>query len=105
MCLYEQGDDIAADLMENDLSTRVDKSTAALGRRYARADEIGVPYAVTVDFDTVKDNTVTLRERDSMIQIRLHKDEVTTLVHSFVMGKKTWKDATEKFSVVQVDEE
>jgi len=91
--------------MESDLSTRVDKSTAALGRRYARADEIGVPFAVTVDFDTVKDNTVTLRERDSMTQIRLHKDEITPLVYSFVLGKKTWADATAKFPVVQVDTE
>jgi len=103
--LNEVVDEIATDLMESDLSTRVDKSTAALGRRYARADEIGIPFAVTVDFDTIKDNTVTLRERDSMTQIRLHKDEVTPLVHSFVLGKKTWADATAKFPVVQVDTE
>ena len=45
------------------MATRVDKSGAALGRRYARVDEIGVPFAVTVDFESLVDGTVTLRER------------------------------------------
>ena len=89
--------------MEFDLSTRIDKSTAALGRRYARADEIGVPFAITVDFDTLEDSTVTMRERDSMTQIRLHKDKVTTLLQSFVLGRKTWEEATKEFPVVQVN--
>lgn len=40
-----------------------------IGRRYARTDEIGVPYAVTVDFQVQQDTTVTLRERDSMSQV------------------------------------
>lgn len=98
-------DDIAAELMDYDLSTRVDKSTAALGRRYARADEIGVPFAVTVDFGTVSDGSVTLRERDSMIQIRLPKDNVTPLVHSIVVGRKTWEDALQQHPVVKVEED
>merc|ERR1719203_2346871 len=80
-------DAIAAELMESDLATRVDKSTAALGRRYARVDEVGVPFAVTVDFDTLTDGTVTLRERDSMAQIRLPKADVVSLVHDFVHAK------------------
>src|SRR5262249_61507418 len=41
------------------------------GRRYRRQDEIGTPYAITVDSDTLADNTVTLRERDSMAQERV----------------------------------
>ncbi len=45
--------------------------TGAIGRRYRRQDEIGTPYGVTVDFDTLADNTVTLRDRDTMRQIRL----------------------------------
>ncbi|KAG1217963.1 hypothetical protein G6F68_021666 [Rhizopus microsporus] len=45
-------------------------SLASIGRRYARNDELGIPYAITIDFDTVEDNTVTLRERDSTKQIR-----------------------------------
>lgn len=98
-------DEIAAELMESDLATRVDKSTAALGRRYARVDEVGVPFAVTVDFDTLEDGSVTLRERDSMAQIRLPKSEVARLVFDFVHGRYTWEDATAKYPVVQVKED
>lgn len=42
----------------------------SIGKRYARTDEIGVPYALTVDYDTLNDKCVTLRERDSMTQVR-----------------------------------
>ncbi|HRR90236.1 MAG TPA: glycine--tRNA ligase, partial [Eubacteriales bacterium] len=45
--------------------------TASIGKRYRRQDEIGTPFAVTVDFDTLDNNTVTVRDRDSMAQIRL----------------------------------
>ena len=53
------------------ISHSEDCSGAAVGRRYARADEIGVPFAVTVDYTTLEDGTVTLRERDSMEQVRV----------------------------------
>jgi len=97
-------DEIAADLMDSDLATRVDKSSAALGRRYARVDELGVPFAVTVDFQTLNDGTVTMRERDSMKQIRIHTDEVTTLIFKIVHSKVTWEQLLLKYPVVQVDE-
>ncbi len=45
--------------------------TASIGKRYRRQDEIGTPYCVTVDFDTLEDNCVTVRERDSMAQERI----------------------------------
>ncbi len=50
--------------------------TGAIGRRYRRQDEIGTPYCITIDFDTLEDNTVTLRERDSMQQERVPVDEL-----------------------------
>eukprot|EP00580_Thalassiosira_gravida_P017278 CAMPEP_0201665074 /NCGR_PEP_ID=MMETSP0494-20130426/6344_1 /ASSEMBLY_ACC=CAM_ASM_000839 /TAXON_ID=420259 /ORGANISM="Thalassiosira gravida, Strain GMp14c1" /LENGTH=683 /DNA_ID=CAMNT_0048143973 /DNA_START=61 /DNA_END=2112 /DNA_ORIENTATION=+ len=98
-------DEIAAELMGCDMSTRVDKSTAALGRRYARVDEIGVPFAVTVDFDSLTDGSVTLRERDSMAQIRLPKSDVARIVFDFVHGRFTWEEAIAKYPVVQVKED
>jgi glycyl-tRNA synthetase len=51
--------------------------TQSIGRRYRRQDEIGTPYAVTVDFDTLEDRAVTIRERDTMDQIRV---PITSLV-------------------------
>ena len=48
----------------------------AIGRRYRRQDEIGTPYCVTIDFDTLEDQAVTVRERDSMAQERIALDQV-----------------------------
>jgi glycyl-tRNA synthetase len=48
----------------------------AIGRRYRRQDEIGTPYAVTIDHQTLEDDTVTLRERDSLEQIRVSVDKL-----------------------------
>ena len=45
--------------------------SGSIGKRYRRQDEIGTPYCVTVDFDTLEDNTVTVRERDTMAQVRI----------------------------------
>jgi glycyl-tRNA synthetase len=50
----------------------------AIGRRYRRQDEIGTPYCVTVDFDTLDDHAVTVRERDSMQQERISLDRITS---------------------------
>ncbi len=50
--------------------------TGSIGKRYRRQDEIGTPYCVTIDFDTLEDESVTIRDRDSMEQIRLKIDEV-----------------------------
>ncbi|MFC5730777.1 MULTISPECIES: glycine--tRNA ligase [Nocardioides] len=52
--------------------------SGAIGRRYRRQDEIGTPYCVTVDFDTLDDQAVTVRERDSMSQERIALDKLTT---------------------------
>ena len=49
----------------------------AIGRRYRRQDEIGTPFGVTVDFQTLEDDTVTLRERDSMQQVRVKIGELS----------------------------
>jgi len=97
-------DGIASSLMEYDLATRVDKSTAALGRRYARSDEIGVPFAITVDFQTLSDDSVTIRERDSMVQVRLPKKEVPNVIYDIVHGRTSWDIVTSKYPVVTVDD-
>ena len=51
--------------------------SGAVGRRYRRQDECGTPYCITVDSDTLQDGTVTVRERDSMAQERIQKDNLT----------------------------
>ena len=54
--------------------------TGSIGKRYRREDEIGTPYCVTVDFDTLEDDTVTIRDRDTMEQIRLKIGEVASWI-------------------------
>ena len=48
----------------------------SIGKRYRREDEIGTPYCVTVDFDTLEDESVTIRDRDTMEQVRIKIDDV-----------------------------
>jgi glycyl-tRNA synthetase len=51
--------------------TTVYDDTGSIGKRYRRQDAIGTPYCVTVDFNTLEDSSVTIRDRDTMQQIRL----------------------------------
>ena len=54
--------------------------TQSIGRRYRRQDEIGTPLAVTVDFDTLDDRAVTIRDRDTTDQVRVPIDELVDTV-------------------------
>ncbi|MGH9173779.1 MAG: His/Gly/Thr/Pro-type tRNA ligase C-terminal domain-containing protein, partial [Vicinamibacterales bacterium] len=71
---------LSADLRHR-FSTEYDE-TQAIGRRYRRQDEIGTPFCVTVDFDSLNDNAVTVRERDSMAQVRVPIAEVADMIEA-----------------------
>ena len=58
----------------------------AIGRRYRRQDEIGTPFCVTVDFDTLTDDAVTIRERDTMSQERVGLDQVESYLAARLIG-------------------
>lgn len=76
--LPEKADDIFASLSA---SYRVDYDEAgSIGKRYRRQDEIGTPFCVTVDYDSLEDGTVTVRERDSMHQERVAIDALETYI-------------------------
>jgi glycyl-tRNA synthetase len=76
--------DLAAALRKN---WNVDFDDAqAIGRRYRRQDEIGTPFCITVDFDTLDDNAVTIRERDSMTQERIGLDQVENYLAAQLPG-------------------
>ena len=51
--------------------------SGSIGRRYRRQDEIGTPYCITIDYQTLEDNTVTIRDRDTMQQRRVKIDELS----------------------------
>ena len=54
--------------------------TGSIGKRYRRQDEVGTPLCVTVDFDTVEDGTVTVRDRDTMTQVRVKVDDLPAYI-------------------------
>lgn len=80
--LYEKdGMDELAQTIHRDLCGRKDvfsvyDASGSIGRRYARADEIGVPWCITIDHDSLTDNSVTLRSRDSGEQVRVSIDDL-----------------------------
>ncbi len=83
--IAEMAKDLEKEL-RNDFTTFYDQS-GAIGRRYRRMDEIGTPYCITLDYDTKEDDTVTLRFRDSMEQVRVAKKDLV----------KTIKEATKNY--------
>jgi glycyl-tRNA synthetase len=82
--LSPKAKDLAAKLRKN---WNVDFDDAgAIGRRYRRQDEIGTPYCITIDFETLDDNAVTIRERDSMKQERIGIDQVESWLAPKLLG-------------------
>ena len=67
--------------------------SGTIGRRYRRNDEIGTPYSITVDYDTIEDGTVTIRDRDSMKQVRSPVDTIADTVHDLIHGHTRFEDA------------
>jgi glycyl-tRNA synthetase len=66
--------------------------TGSIGRRYARADEAGVPLGITIDYDTLRDGTVTIRDRDSWRQVRSQIKGLPELLHKYFQGKANFED-------------
>ncbi len=62
-------------------------AAGSIGRRYARADEIGIPLGITVDYDTLKNNTVTIRDRDSWKQVKTQIENLPDLLHRYFRWK------------------
>jgi len=84
--LQELAHKIEADLLD-DYKVLYDES-GSIGKRYRRQDEAGTPFCITVDFDGLEDNTVTIRYRDDMKQERVSVDKLDEVIRS---GIKSWK--------------
>jgi len=80
--LTDKADEVFAMLSKHFMTTYDD--TASIGKRYRRQDEIGTPYCVTVDYETLEDGCVTVRERDSMKQTRIKLDALVEWVNGKV---------------------
>lgn len=88
-------EEIAQALTKAGISNKIDASSTLIGRRYSRYDEIGVPYAITVDLGTFNDSTVTIRERESREQVRVPVAQVPTILKNLMSGLYQWRTAEE----------
>ena len=75
--IYSKSLELYESLRKERFVTKFDES-GSIGKRYRRHDEIGTPFCVTVDFETLTDRSITVRERDSMKQTRVPIDELST---------------------------
>lgn len=78
------------------ISSRVDDSSASIGKRYSRNDELGTPLGITVDFESVQKQTFTLRDRDSTRQVRASEEEIFAAVKRLCDGDETWAEVEKR---------
>lgn len=83
-------------LDEDQISFRVDQSGVSIGKRYSRNDELGIPFGITVDYESLDDNSFTLRDRDSTKQVRASLDEILEAITKMVKGKEKWSDVQKR---------
>jgi len=84
--LPEKAKEVYQTLMREGFTVEWDES-GSIGRRYARADEVGIPLGVTIDYQTLEDNTVTMRDRDTWRQVRSKIEELPELLHAYFRRK------------------
>ena len=87
--LGERARDLAATLREAGLAVDYDDS-GSIGRRYRRQDEVGTPYGVTVDYETLEDGTVTVRDRDTAAQRRVDADALVETLRALRDGERAF---------------
>jgi glycyl-tRNA synthetase len=88
--LQRRANEVYTALLGGGLRVDYDES-GSIGRRYARADEAGIPLAITIDYDTLKDDTVTVRDRDTWSQMRASIETLASTIHK--IGTEGFKAA------------
>jgi len=86
-------EEVSSKFREAGIFSRVDDSNTSIGKRYARNDELGTPFGVTLDFASVANRTMTLRERDTTDQLIGPIDNVIATVTQLVGGTIDWSEA------------
>ena len=94
--LPKKAREVLRSLKEKEIFVEFDDS-GSIGRRYARADEIGVPYCITIDHQSLEDSTVTIRDRDSTEQIRVDIDDLPTTIKQLLDDDLKFEEAGEPF--------
>ena len=95
--LADPAKEIVTTLREKGLLVNYDDS-GTIGRRYRRNDEIGTPYCVTIDYDTLEHGTVTIRDRDSMRQVQAAIQGIEDTLYELIYRGKSFKSAGRPFN-------
>jgi len=98
--LIKKAKEIYSLLIKEGFKVIYDES-GSIGKRYARADEIGVPVAITVDGKTLEDDTVTVRDRDTWNQIRVKVEEISKILSAIISGGISFKELETKYGLVR----
>ena len=101
--LEDAAQKIVSDFLSKGIPCRTDDTTVAIGKKYARVDEIGIPFAVTVDFGAIEDGTVTLRERDTTQQVRVPLTDLVSVVGELTKldNPLPWSEVVAKYPAQQ----
>jgi len=88
---------IVEGLKKYGISNKVDTTGQGIGKRYARTDEVGIPFGITIDHETLDKETVTLREIDTTLQVRVPVNEIVDLVYNLSEEIGKWEDVLKKY--------
>ncbi len=83
--------EIRDELKKEGIFSEMDDS-GSIGRRYRRFDEVGTPFCVTVDHETLRENTVTIRDRDTTSQIRVHRKDLVDVLRELIYNERDLMD-------------
>jgi glycyl-tRNA synthetase len=90
--LVEPAKKVLHDLRSRGIRVDYDAS-GSIGRRYRRNDEVGTPYCVTIDYETIENGTVTIRERDSMCQVKVEVEQLRSILKGLLANDRKFEDA------------
>lgn len=88
---------ICKNLKEKGVRSKIDSSGESIGKKYARTDEIGIPFAITIDFDTSSKKSVTLRDCASLDQVRVPLESIAQVISDLSCGAITWDQVASSF--------
>lgn len=103
--IYKFIEPLRQNLVEQGITYKVDDIAEGIGKRYARTDEVGIPFAITIDEQTVKDGTVTLREIENMKQVRIHNSNIADIIKKCSLNLMNWDDIKNKYPVFESGKE
>jgi glycyl-tRNA synthetase len=82
----------------------VDDTGQSIGKRYARTDEIGIPFGITVDYQTLEEKSVTLRELHTMKQLRVPLADLEKVLVSLSQETQTWEEVCKQYPLFEATE-